>query len=293
MTGLLAMTCLCAWAQQDGASNQMQDYDGLKLNNADNLEATLDGQITLMEGHVDFVLLSNNPEKESLPIKCDKITFEYPPEGGKAPSNILLEGHVVVKHPSANVNAQRADWNFSKGELVLTGTPEMSMPNEGISGIRSDKFIVNFNDGTLKGIGNNSFDNLALSGSTRKPSAASDPSLLTESSIADWQAFLTQFKAQCLASEATPGKHILGLFKSDTPIASMTIEMLMELRGKMVKSLNKALALPKFYDEAAWKGIPLPQAAADALKARDSLAGKDLTQLNRILLEAAYPGMIK
>jgi hypothetical protein len=65
------------------------------------------------------------------------------------------------------------------------------------------------------------------------------------------------------------------------------------LTGEVAAGLNKVLESPAFFDEAAWRGIAIPDDARQ-LPARDrqSLSAAELCRLNGLLLQAAYPGYL-
>ncbi len=261
---------------------------------ADLLEGNLDGTIKRMEGHVHIMLYSDDPELEPLPIRADEVAFSYAEDDKSMPELILLKGHAVIEHPEALMKADRAEWDFATGEVVLTGNPTIDTAT--MTGVRAEKIRINLEEGTWNMTkGRAERIDLAASRSQREPST--DPSLLREGDLKDWPGFLAAFKKQCMGLKPSPGRHILALFdpEAETLIASMTAEELLELKEDFVKRMNEALVMPKFYDEAAWQGISMPNEAAELLQARTerALRPNELTRLNRLLLEAAYPGQIQ
>ena len=267
-------------------------YDALGVE-ADVLEAGLDGTIQRLEGNVRITLLSDDPEVKPLPISADKVTFTYPEEGGTMPERVLLEGNAVIERPEGTLTADRADWDFDAGILVLTGNPVMNTPT--IRDFRGEEIRFDFNANTIKVI-KGKIERLDLSGpATGKPVAA-DPSLLKETDVKDWKAFLTMMKEHAGAAGPSPSRRILDLFEPGVKSVFQTapIEDLLELKGKFLKSLNKLLTRPEFYDESAWKGVAIPDEAASLLKARAerALGPREITRLNRLLLGAAYPELI-
>ena len=109
--------------------------------------------------------------------------------------------------------------------------------------------------------------------------------------------FLAAFKKDCVAQEATPGNHILALFDPEAKalIGSMTVEDLLNLKEEFVERMNEALALPAFYNAAAWQRAKPSGEAASLLEAGSAreLTPEEVLRMNRLLLEAAYPGHIR
>jgi len=57
------------------------------------------------------------------------------------------------------------------------------------------------------------------------------------------------------------------------------------------KGLNKVLAKREMYREDDWKGVSLPKEAKELLaRPRDSLSAEEFVRLNRLLVEAPFPG---
>ncbi|HOZ46647.1 MAG TPA: hypothetical protein PLO37_11060 [Candidatus Hydrogenedentes bacterium] len=294
IAAIAMLVCTCAlggWAQ-DAGSDDLGGYTKLKVK-ADRLTGGLDGTIQRLEGNARITLLSDDPDLEPLPIQADLVTFTYPDDGAKRPSRILLDGHVVIEHPSGTFRAERGEWDFEKDTLEFTGNPVIDTPE--ISGFRGGKIIISLSENTFDVIGGGSVDLIDLSGSG-EPSKGS-AWMLKDADVSDWSAFLTRFKEQCGAESPTPGNHILGLFdpEAKTLMSRVTVDEMLALKDKFLDKLNEAMARPDFYDATAWKGVELSAPATELLKARDGgeIAPADLRRLNRLLFEAAYAGMIR
>jgi hypothetical protein len=237
--------------------------------------------------------MSDDPAKEPLPISADKITFTYPESGGTQPSQILLEGKVNIQHPSGTFSADRAEWDFEAGELIFTGNPVMDTPQ--MSGFKAGKFILNFNDNTWQAT-DASMDEYNMSKEGGKPSA-SDPAYLREGDLADWPGFLTAFKKQAASQQPTPAKHFLDLMDPEAKAAlgAMTVDQLLvmkDIKPSFLKKMNQALGKADFYNKAAWAGTALSDAAT-ALLEKGTLEPGERTRLNRLLFEAAFPGLVR
>ena len=286
MALVLAAGCALAWGQDD--ENQISAYTNLSVNWADRIAGGLDGTIERMEGNVDIVLTSDDPDRKPLPIKADLITFEYPEGGGGSPSRIVLEGNVHVEHPAGTFRGEHADWDFEAGRLVFTGDPVMDTAQ--FKNVRAETFILDFKTNRFE-ILKGRADAIPLQAAPR----AIDPSLLRERDIEDWAGFLAAFKKQCVGDAPSPAKHILGLFQPEAKrlVSSLPAEDLVQYKDDFLKRMNEALEHPSFYDAASWQGAVVPPEAADLMQAAGGLEPEQQARLNRLMLEAAYPKFVR
>jgi hypothetical protein len=264
----------------------------VRLDNVGKFTGSFDGRIDTLSDGVEITLMSDDPEKKPLPLRANKMKFDWPEKKGTKPSRIILEGKVVVEHPLATVHAEKADWNFEQGILVFTGNPVMS--TEQVKELRGERIILNFKEnrfevekGRAKEIRLNAPE--AAEGAEGKTAPAPPGPALKESDIADWKGFLAKFVAQAKAGAPSPGKRVAQLLDAKTrdTMLSSPADMLLKNKGGILKQLNRVLANPKLYDAACWQGIAL-DADAQALLAQTGLAPPDQMKLNRRLLEAAY-----
>ncbi|MBI2425180.1 MAG: hypothetical protein HYV27_20305 [Candidatus Hydrogenedentes bacterium] len=265
----------------------MGGYDDMKLNFFGKLVVVNNAIQEITDG-LDIELHSNDPAKPSLPIKANHAKFVYA-EGGKSPVRILLEGNVDIKHPTAKVMAQKADWDFESGNLTFTGNPVAN--TEQIQGLKCEKIVINTKDDTYQ-IFSGSAENIKL-GSPDGGGGSSDPSLLTESAVTDWKGFLTQLKRESAADQASPGKALVSKLdpKLQGALASMSVDQLLAAKGDILKNLNSVLKKPDLYDAASWKGVTLSD-ETKALAEKGDRTAEETTRLNRQLLAAAYPKAI-
>jgi ABC-type transport system involved in multi-copper enzyme maturation permease subunit len=117
--------------------------------------------------------------------------------------------------------------------------------------------------------------------------------------ITDAKGLIEKIKRQGADPRPSPGKQLWALlgdrYKSaldssgDTQTRGWAGMVYVQLPGE----LNEVLASRKLYDEAAWSGIRLTEEARDLLGHDvDRLDEEDVSRLNRLLLEAAYPNEI-
>jgi len=283
----LAIPATAQDAAPSGATSQLGGYDALNIE-AGVAEFTFDGQIKSLTGGAKVTLLSDDSAKPPLPISANSITFTPSEQDLKKPSKILLDQKVVVTHPQGTVRADKAEWDLEAGILVFTGSPVMSTPQA--KEIRADKLILDFNGNHIRGEGIR-IQELRM-GEGIGSGESADPSLLTASDVKDWSGFLDKVRTQAGAGEQSPGKQMVSLLepKVQNLIKTLPTEQLVENKDSILKQINKVLQNPKLYDEAAWNGIEVPAAAKDLLSKKPEGPGQ--TRLNRLLLEAAYPGMI-
>lgn len=274
-------------AAQGEAKSQLGGYDALNIE-AGVAEFTFDGRIDSLTGGAKVTLISDDPAKQPLPISANKITFTPSEKDPKKPSKIVLDQKVVVTHPQGTVRADKAEWDLEAGILTFTGSPVMSTPKA--KEIRADKMILDFNGNHIRGEGMRIQE--WRMGEGIGGGEAADPSLLGEKDVKDWAGFLDKVRTQAGAKEASPGKQIVSLLDSKVQnlIKTLPTEQLVENKESILKQINKVLQNPKLYDEAAWNGIEIPAAAKDLMATKPT--GPDQIRLNRLLLEAAYPGVI-
>jgi len=247
------------------------------------------GRIESLSDGVRITLKSDDPEKKPLPISANKMTFSYADNSGSAPSRIVLEGAVSIDHPQATVRAEKADWDFDKGILTFTGNPVINSPQ--IKEAQAEKVILNFKEDRIEMYKARAKE-LPLGGATE--GLDQDPSILREENIRDWPAFIAKIKEQAADAKPSPGKRILGLMdeKVRNLLTTVPSETLLKDKSAILKQINKVMANKGLYDANVWKGITLAPEIA-ALLDKKPLEGKEQTLLNRALIEAAYPDIIK
>ncbi|MGH7140111.1 MAG: ABC transporter permease subunit [Pirellulales bacterium] len=115
--------------------------------------------------------------------------------------------------------------------------------------------------------------------------------------ITDARGLVEKIKRQESDSPPSPGKQIWALLSDDYKDEVMPDgdkpararwpgAVYMRLPGE----LNEVVASRKLYDAAAWSGVKLPNDARDLLRRGvDQLDDEEVSRLNRLLLEAAYP----
>ena len=152
MTALLVISALAAallaQAPAPPAADSMGSYTTMDVEFG-NMFLSFDGKIDSMTDGVKITLHSDDPAKKPVPISANQAKFTWPQGGGDRPSNILLEGKVVVEHPEVNVRAEKAEWDFDKGLLTFTGSPVMSSAKFP-DGIEAQKVVLDFNTGRVQ-----------------------------------------------------------------------------------------------------------------------------------------------
>jgi len=282
MRSLIA--CAAAAALASGAMAQgmgMGGYGSMAIEKAGQIVGGFDGTIKEMSGGVSIVLKSDDSAKEDLPIQASSITFEWP-EGQAQPSRIVLSGNVRIKHPEADVSAERADWNFDSGELVFTGKPVMNSTR--VQGMTGEKMTLDMEKGTFSVTGV-SVPMLELGGAG---GGGGGPDLLRADSVADWTGFVNALKAAS-GAEGGPGKHILSLIESGNrqQLLNTPTNLVVENNGLLVKQFNALLPREDFYNAGAWSGVALNE-EAQALAAKETLTAAERTRFNRLAFNAAF-----
>ena len=273
---LIMIGLLCAGANAQGVG--MGGYSNMSIEEAGQIIGGFDGTIQEMTGGVHIVLKSDDPTADSLPIRANTITFDWP-AGSAQPKRIVLAGGVRIDHPEADISAGQADWNFEAGTLVFTGNPVMN--SDIVQGMTGDKVTLFMEDGTYK-VDNPKIPGLQLG----KPE---NSNLLVERDIANWPGFVDALKAAWSAEAASPAKHILAQFpESDRNLLLGTETSVVVANNKqLLGGLNNLMKTPGFYSADAWSGIALPEAAT-ALQAEGAPEGDALLKFNRLAFDAAF-----
>lgn len=268
-------------------------YNAMQIERVGRFRGSFDGTIGIREmtDGVRITLVSDDPALQPLPIRANIMRFTWP-EGTDTPTAIIMEGNVEVQHPQASVKADRAEWDFEKGELVFTGNPIMN--SDTVKGLRGNKMVINFNENYFDVIDMQAESSVPL----RRPGTAgvpteTDPSMLTQEDVKDWKGLVTILKAQARAETPSPGRQIAAKLDPDIQGALMnaTVDGLVGEKATLLKQLNNVLGKPGFYDEAAFAGVQIPE-EANTLMAQESLDRSGQIRLNRLLLQAAYPEYI-
>jgi hypothetical protein len=258
----------------------MSGYNKMKIDHAGQVTGNFQGAIQEMIGDVRIELLSDDAAQGNLPIAADSIKFEWV-EGSSQPKKIILTGNVRIKHPDADVTAEKAEWNFENGELVFTGSPVMNSPQA--QNMRGDKMTLNMAKGTfvVTGVSLPSLD-LNSMGGLGGISGGGGP--LSESDIADWPGLVNALKAGGgaaghITSMIEPGnrKRLL-----ETPT-----DLVVENKGMLLKQLNSLLSQPGFYNPTAWGSATVPEETATKLTQKD-LPPNELPPNNTIAFKAAF-----
>jgi RNase P/RNase MRP subunit p29 len=166
-----------------------------------------------MTGGVSIVLLSQEPNTPNMPIKAEKMIFEWD-EGRNTPVLIRMEGNVYLEHPEGKLKADKAVWDFKKETVEFTGNPQLDSPQA--QGLKGSKIVMDFKNNTID-IENLQADMIPLQGEGGGASGETETglSLLAESDILDWNRFVIELKKQAQGAEMTPGKHLLNKFDAN------------------------------------------------------------------------------
>ena len=280
--------------------NGMSGYKTMDLDSYGYLEASMDGIMKRLDNGVKIRLKPVNPDQPDLTIEAKTMTFTYR-EGQKQPSVIHMEGHVVIISPQAEVRSEKADWDMEKNTIAFTGRPLVKAPGAEHP-MESERFEISLNDKNIKSTNGRwigvsfggAFGGIAPGGSAKAGGTeAAGASGMTTGDVKDWTAFMTKIKTDAAADKPTPAKQIASLLdaKMREGIASASVEMLVQQKAGVLKELNRVMANPSFYTEAAWQGITL-DADTKALLTKSPRTPEEQVRLNRLLLAAAYPELV-
>lgn len=269
-------------------------YSSMKIVHVGKLKGILQQGINIREmtGGVSIVLLSEDPNTPNMPIKAEKMIFEWE-EGRNTPVLIRMEGNVYLEHPEGKLKADKAVWDFKKEAVEFTGNPQLDSPKA--EGLKGSKIVLDFKNNTID-IENLQADSIPLQGEGVSSSGESEAGLplLAESDILDWNRFVIELKKQAQGTDMTPGKHLLNKFDANnrSQFLAAPNELILQKKRDLVKQINRLLRQPDFYNKEAWSNITLPESATELLN-KDTLTAEEQVRLNRILLQAAFPNIIK
>lgn len=249
------------------------------------------GQMDSLTGGAFIVLKASDGTKPDMPIKANAISFTWK-EGQTTPALIKMEGSVDIRHPDAKITAQRADWNLESGDLVFSGSPVMDSP--ALKGLRAEKISINLNTGAYE-LTQGEVDEAPLEGMSSENSAPI-PGELAESDILDWPGLIDTIKTQGKAEGDNPGKQVLKQLDEQTRgfLQSVETAALVERKSDILKKLNGVIRQPGMFKRAAWEGqgIALSEELEALIAIKEQTSEQQVRQ-NRLLLQAAWPTMIK
>lgn len=276
--------------------NGMGDYENMELHWG-TFYLSLDGTLKRIENGVKIRLIPADPAQPDLTIEAQVMTFSYK-AGVKGPASIHMEGHVVIVHPQAEVRSEKADWDMEKNLLIFTGHP-MVKSAQAEKPIEAERFEISLKDKGVKSTNGRYFGkpkDMFGGGDGSKPDTPGSTSGTMDmktSDIKDWPAFMSKIKADATAEKTTPAKQLTTLLdpRMRDGIASATVDMLVKEKANVLKELNRVMAKPAFYTEAAWQGVTL-NAETKTLLEQKTRTPEEQVRLNRLLLSAAYPDLV-
>lgn len=248
------------------------------------------GRQESLTGNVHIVLLSDDATKPSLPIRADTITFEYTGDS-TMPAKIKMAGNVDIQHPQGQVKAQRADWDLETGDLIFTGNPVMD--SENFKNLAAERIRINMKTGAYE-VEQGSAASIPIQGNAGGGGDTPLPGELSDGDVTDFAGLIEAIKAQAKESGDNPGKQILGQLdpKVRALVEGQETAAIVGAQGDLLKQLNKVIRKPGMYKKSAWEGITLSD-EVKALLSKPDQTPEEQARQNRLLLQAAYPGMVK
>ncbi len=271
---------------EEGAGADQHNYSSMDIEKAPNV-LLRDGRLAWIEGGVEALLQPQDPKQEPLHLKSSRADFEFSDPASMSPSRVKLTGNVRVDGPEAKVSANDALLDMANKELEFTGNVKGDTP--ALKGFEADKAIWNLAADLFSVEGPGKIQEL-------EHAEDADSSLLQVEDILDWPGFLSKLQAQAGSAEPSPGRRIVELLGVEMArkLASLPTDRDLgpSTQGSIAKHISGLLERDDFYDQAAWDGIELGPEAAGLIKQGDTLEAGPRVRLNRLLFEAAYPGLV-
>jgi len=125
-------------------------------------------------------------------------------------------------------------------------------------------------------------------------------SQFTGNDLLDVPELAERLKKEGQSNKPSPGRRIWSLIDADvrTTLSETDTENADQrhflIRFELTAALNGLLDKPDLYDEEAWQDVAVVEEARELMKRGvDDLSEEELARLNRLLLEAAYPNLIR
>jgi ABC-type transport system involved in multi-copper enzyme maturation permease subunit len=130
---------------------------------------------------------------------------------------------------------------------------------------------------------------------------------LGDQDVRTWQDFMVKLREEGPADKFGPSTRIWKLLDDDVKKKLSTVKIpgkdqdavnpwgFLGLLSQFKKSLNTMLERPDFHDPSAWKSVQLVSRELRQLQREkpEKLVGRERARFNRLLLEAAYPDLIR
>lgn len=267
---------------------------------------TSDGSLTISRSELAATFRNNvRASQGKMTLTCDLLSVSgrpVPNEKGKmALEAAVATGNVRVDDSRTVALADTAEWRREQGSIRLTGRPAEIRWDNGnrlVGGL-----IQRTGDGAeilCAATPECPREVYLLAHTIDRGTEGTDkplPNHLRPGDIADWPAFCTALATQGKAKPPSPGKRVLELLPEDLQAAIHSVAQGSALgsqrKSRITIALNTMLNSREFYRETDFRGIALPPEAAELLKAGPkALDDAQVRRLNRLLLEAAFPGLI-
>jgi len=270
------------------------------------LLVTCDGSLTLSRSELLATFRERvRATQGAQTLTCDVLAVKARPVPGEKGKTALesaqATGNVRLDDTRTVATAESAEWQREEGSMKLLGRPaEIRWDN----GNRITAGLIHrMGDGAetvCSATPDYPRDVYLLAYTVDRGAHGREarlPYQLGAEHVADWPAFCATLARQGAAAAPSPAKRLWELLPEGTRGilrgAAQGNVLGDRRKAEAVAALNEMLKKPGFYREADFKGVPLPPEAAELLKldpkAMDEAQAR---KLNRLLLEAAFPGQI-
>lgn len=267
---------------------------------------TNDGSLNLSRSEPRAVFRDNvRATQGKRSLACDLLTVGMRPAPGErgkvALESALATGQVRLDDVQTVALADSAEWQREEGSMKLLGRPAEVRWDNGnrlVAGL-----IHRMGDGAellCTGTPEYPRDVYLLAYAvdrTAQDDEKREPYQLSPRDILDWRAFCATLAKQAAAKAPSPGKRLWEFLPVEVQGILQSVAegnvLGQQRKARITNLLNGILKRADFCLEADLPGAALPPAAAELLKHdRKMLNEAQVTKLNRLLLDAAFPGLV-
>lgn len=255
----------------------------------------------VLKGAVVLTLIPEDASRKALVMHANEAIMKPAADGGTAPESVELNGKVSVDSDMGVITSDKAVMNMKDRKARFTGNVTFKLDQNQGTG-KAESLTIDMDTQAFEMVGHaggemqiGQGDSGDGKGDGAKKERVNDPSLLKAEDILDWPGLIGKIQEQGAGTAASPGKQILSLLsgKARDQFTKIPAAQIPDgMKPAIVGQLNGVIRNPKLFDTRAWQDMTLDDETNALLRRRATLEPAEVTRLNRLVLEAAYPNMI-